>query len=126
MIKVVDGKSQIVLPVFEDAEAFLRAEMDNLLATLEMDHVGTIKPQNMAVNLDRFTTYEDREDGSTKDCNLQDHIEALDLLCEKIGNKKLFVGGIKSPLELTDTCNWDVEVVDAYFQLVFFKEIVYG
>lgn len=53
-------------------------------------------------------------------------VDALRKMCELIDGKKLFVGGLTSSHELTDTGNWDVEVTDAYWQIVYHGEVIYG
>jgi hypothetical protein len=50
----------------------------------------------------------------------------LQELVNLIANKKLFVGCIQNPMDLTDVSNWDAEVVDAYFQLLYHGEVIYG
>jgi len=56
---------------------------------------------------------------------MADYVDALRLLVEQIG-VTLFVGGLKSTVQLLDLGNWDAEVVDAFYQLVYRKEIIYG
>lgn len=110
----------IILTIFENPEIWLKK---NLPATESTCIFGVIRTSK--VDLERTTHYQDVEEGGSFGCNLADHVKALQLLCEKIG-RTLFVGGLKSPFELTDPGNWDVEVVDAYYQLVVYGEVLYG
>ena len=116
--------NKVQITVFEDAERWLK---DNL-ADLHVDNISTVYPLTEAKNLFRpngFIEYEDKDSETTKRCTLQDHVNALQLLSEKVG-KTLFVGGITSPLALQDAGNWDIEVADAFYQIVMLREVVYG
>ncbi len=112
--------TKINLTIFEDAEKWIKKNVP-LMST---DMVAVVQPITK-FNYKSFTKYQDTEENLVKSCNLQDHIEALQLLCEQVG-RTLFVGGIKSPYSLVDASNWDIEVVDAYYQLVFHKKVLYG
>ncbi len=125
-------KITISAPIFDDVESWLLTNLPDM----SWDNVSSVYPLE-PIKFDSMTKYEDREGDGTgksgcddipyiKECSWNDHIEALKLLCGLIGDKKLFVGGIKNPIDLNDPCNWDVEVVDAYWQLVFYKEVIYG
>lgn len=114
-------KVQITAVLFDDAEAWLRENVNDL----SMDSIQAVHPRQ-TINLDGLTKYRDSEENTTKLCSLDDHIKGLRLLCEQIGNKKLFVGGLKNPADLLDAGNWDVEVADAFFQLVYHGEVIYG
>lgn len=128
----------ISVTVFEDAEAWLRENLPDMC----VDTVACVYP------LTRFypsghTPYVDREElteaqyeriqsgdditGITaiKQFTLADHVRALRLLCEQVGDT-LFVGGMKSPKDLVDPGNWDVEVTDAFYQLVYYGKVIYG
>jgi len=70
--------------------------------------------------------YEDTEESTTKRIDLITHVKALRNLCQLVEDRKLFVGGITCAQELTDLCNWDVEVVDAFYQLAYHGEVIYG
>lgn len=111
----------ISVTVFEDADKWLR---DNL-GDMTWDSVAAVVPTDSPLNLGGENEYEDREDGTKKMCSWDDHLKALDLLAQKIG-KTLFFGVLKSPTELADPCNWDVEVVDAFYQLVYRQDVIYG
>lgn len=111
----------ISVVVFEDPEAWLREHLPDMT----IDSVACVYPIE-PFNPNYKTTYEDCEENKKSEHNMNDHIEALKLLVNNIASKKLFVGGIKNPLDLVDPCNWDVEVVDAYYQLVMYKKILYG
>ena len=111
----------ITAQIIPDAEAWLRENIRDLTA----DSVCSIHPVD-EINLDAETTYIDRVDDSTKTATMQDHVNALQKLADLIGAKQLFVGELKSPTDLIDPCNWDAEVVDAFRQLVFHGEVIYG
>lgn len=110
----------ITLTVFPDAEAWIRENVPDFGG----DRVCAVRPTS-PFNPDGLTAYEDIEEGTAKECTFADHVTALQKLCEMVG-VNLFVGGVKSPLELVDPGNWDVEVVDAYWQLVYRGEVLYG
>ena len=110
----------ITLTVFEDADAWLRENVRDLMA----DGVSVVYP-NEPIVPGIGTEYVDTEEETRKYCLWSDHIDALQLLTEQIG-RTLFVGGLKSPFDLVEPGNWDAEVVDAFFQLVYRKEVIYG
>jgi hypothetical protein len=112
--------SPITLTVFEDPAAWLRQHVPDM----RVDSVAGVQ-RISKFDPDGLTAYEDFEEQTKKDCDLAAHVWALQLLCEQVG-RTLFVGGIKSPLELLDPGNWDVEVVDAYYQLVYYGKVLYG
>ena len=106
--------------LFENAESWLKENVPDM----EADGVSAIRPVT-AFNAEGTTRYKDSEEGTSKDCTMADHVQALKLLCDSVG-KTLFVGGIKSPIDLVDPCNWDSEVYDAFFQYVMLGEVIYG
>jgi hypothetical protein len=110
----------IAIEIFPDAEAWLRENMPDMVT----DTVAAVRPVG-EFTMDAFTKYEDVEEGTTKDIFPYQHREALQKLCEQIG-RTLFVGDLTSPFQLVDPANWDVEVVDAYWQLVYHGEVIYG
>ena len=110
----------ISIRIFPDAEKWLRENVPSM----ESDSVSCVRPRGPFKPRGK-TEYEDLEEGTTKLCSFQDHVRALQLLCEQVGST-LFVGGIKSPRDLEDPCNWDAEVVDAYWQLVYYGKVIYG
>ena len=116
----------IQVVVFPDPERWLRENGPALTG----DNICAVRPKG-PFNPDGLTTYVDTSDErpnldiSEKKCTLADHVTALQKLCEQVA-VTLFVGGVKSPLELCDPGNWDVEVVDAYWQLLFYGEVIYG
>lgn len=133
--------STIQVTVFEDAEAWLRKNLPDM----QVDSVACVYPLTRFYP-DGSTPYVDREElteeeyarlddhedlgplyrnGKIKQANMADHIRALQLLCEKVGDT-LFVGGCNGPKDLVDPGNWDIEVTDAYFQLVFYGKVIYG
>lgn len=105
--------------IFPNAEQWLKENMEDL----EVDSVCAI--QRKESYDPAGTEYRDYEEGTKKTLDEKDHVKALQLLCDQIG-KTLHVGGITSPLQLEDTGNWDVEVVDAFFQLIYHGEVIYG
>lgn len=111
----------ITLTIFPDAEKWLRENLEQYIAT---DRVACVVLTG-ELDLDGLTRYTDTETDLDYDRDLAAHVRALQLLCEQVG-RTLFVGGVKSPYDLTDPGNWDVEVADAYFQLVALGEVVYG
>jgi hypothetical protein len=110
----------IAVQIFPDAKAWL---IENL-PDPAVDSVAAVYPL-IEFNPNGPTTYRDEEENTEKECSLDDHVRALRLLAEQVGNT-LFVGSLTSPLQLTDTSNWDVEVVDAFYQLVYHGEVIYG
>lgn len=111
----------ITLTIFPDAEKWLRDNLEQYIAT---DRVACVVPAG-ELNLDGLTRYTDMETDLDYDRDMEAHVRGLQLLCEQVG-RTLFVGGIGSPYALLDPGNWDVEVADAYFQLVALGEVVYG
>jgi hypothetical protein len=110
----------ITITVFADPDGWLRKN----LWDFTWDGVAPVVPYGPWL-AGQTMQYRDTEEGSTKDCTWADHLTALRLLCEQIG-QTLHVGGLKSAIQLTDPGNWDAEVVDAFFQLVYRGEVIYG
>jgi len=110
----------IVLTIFSDPDRWLRENLPDI----NTDGIAACQPIE-SINLGGNTRYIDQEEGIEKICTWEDHVTALRLLCEQVG-KTLFVGDIKNPADLTDAGCWDVEVADAYFQLVYRQEVIYG
>lgn len=113
--------TQIIAPIFEDAEAWIKENRPDMY----VDGVAVVYPVSK-FRPDSVTSYRDEEENSQKALTMADHVRGLKQLVDLISNKKLFVGGITNPMDLTDGCNWDVEVVDAYYQLVYHGEVIYG
>lgn len=126
----------ITTTVIPDAVAWLREN----LADYSLDGVSAIRPaapknlpetpripEQITAMLDSGGTvlYYDREEGRWFRADLSAHVTALQKLCDQIG-QTLFVGGLKSPAEVAEPGNWDVEVWDAFFQLVTHGEVIYG
>jgi len=114
--------TEIRTTIFSNAEEWLKAELPEYINT---DGVAAVYPIS-DFDADFGRTYRDDEIGEEKYCDFKRHVEALKLLVQLIAAKQLFVGGIKNPADLTDTGNWDVEVSDAYFQLVYHGVVQYG
>ncbi len=112
--------SIISCTIFPDAEAWLRENLPDMCS----DNVCSIHPSE-AINLNGLTPFIDYEDDSVKGIGMDDFVRALQKLCNMVGTT-LFVGGIKGPMDLVDPCNWDAEVVDAFWQLAFYNEVIYG
>lgn len=110
----------IAVTVFPNAEEWLRTNVPDFNG----DRVCAVRPTS-PFNPNGLTSYEDIEEDTSRECTFEDHVMALQKLCEMVGFN-LFVGGIKSPLELVDPGNWDVEVVDAFWQLVYRGDVIYG
>lgn len=113
--------TSIKATIFEDAEGWLRENLQDF----EVDGISAVYRVSK-LDLDGITQYHDEEENGTKAVSMADHVKALQLLCELIDGGKLFVGCIKGANQLTEPCNWDVEVVDAYFQLIYHGEVIYG
>lgn len=120
----------ITVPILDDAEKWLRENFHDLTT----DRVCTILPDHK-VDLDGKSRWTDSEDGSEKFLDMNDYVKGLTLLFNQIGRKwvdgkgnqrGLFVGGITNPADLLDPCNWDAEVTDAFFQLCYYGEVIYG
>jgi len=105
--------------IFPDAEKWITENIKNIY----VDNVSAVYP------VQKFnpkgTKIKDIEEDTSKICTMADYVDALRLLVEQIG-VTLFVGGLKSTVQLLDLGNWDAEVVDAFYQLVYRKEIIYG
>lgn len=121
---------KISIDIFEDAESWLRENIQDFIP----DNVCAIQPKSK-INFDGKTTLEDNEEETTKVVTKQDWLDALKILCQRIGTnwvdeegkeQGLFVGGINNPQQLTYAGNWDIEVVDAFYQLAYRKEVIYG
>lgn len=120
----------IRLTVFPDPVQWLVENIDDFC----WDRVSSVYPIDIIVEGGgelKPTKFVDR-DGETgeqipipKTIGQDEMVKALKLLTEQIG-RTLFVGCIKNPFELTDPCNWDAEVVDAYWQLCYYGEVIYG
>lgn len=113
--------TQIVAPIFTDAEAWLKENLSDMF----VDTVSAVYPQS-GFNEEMGRTYWDEEEGLVKSVTFEEHVKGLEKLVQLISEKKLFVGGVTNPIDLTDPCNWDVEVVDAYFQILYHGEVIYG
>lgn len=117
-----NNKTQITAVIFTDAEYWLTENLSDLVA----DSVCSIY-KTVGFDKDFTCTYADEEENNAeKVATLTDHVKALQTLCELIDGKKLFVGCLKNAQELTDPCNWDAEVVDAFRQLIYHGEVIYG
>lgn len=110
----------IVAVLFKDPQAFILHEV----ADMEVDNFCAVHPRGRMTEDGRV--YFDEEESVSKHCSMDEHVEALRKMVQLIDNQELFVGGIKCSLELTDPCNWDVEVFDAFNQLVYHGEVIYG
>jgi hypothetical protein len=129
--KTKTTKTPIAVMIFEDAETWLRENVEYMW----VDSVCAVYPKE-DINLDGETEMVDVEETDGEDENgepkplskkvkMEDWVRGLQQLCEQVG-KTLWVGCLRGPYQLTDFGNWDVEVTDAYFQLVFRGEVIYG
>lgn len=108
-------------PDREWVEQWLRDNID----VLSSDDLCVVYPIGSRTSLDEGITYFDEEERSGRKCSLEDHIQAWQMLSNRIG-KTVFVGGLTSAKELEDPGNWDGEVVDVFWQLVYRRDIRYG
>lgn len=107
--------------VFPDPEKFIHDEV----LTFDVDNVSACYP-NGGFSNNGLLTIEDQHEGKSKLVTITGLVTALKQLCELIDGQKLFVGELKSAQELADPCNWDAEVVDAFWQLAYHGEVIYG
>ena len=113
--------TQINATIIPDAEAFLLENMPDM----EVDRHCAIT-RSMYGTKAGAATYFDEEENAYKNVTLTEHVVALQKMAELIDAKKLYVGCLDSASELADMANWDVEVVDAFFQLAYHGEVIYG
>lgn len=113
----------ITAVIFEDPEAWLREHVDDMT----VDNVASVH-RLTKFHPDGLTKYRDfdAEGQPVVERTMEDHINALWELCRLIDQQKLHVGCLRSASQLVDPCNWDVEVYDAFYQLVFRMEVIYG
>jgi hypothetical protein len=112
--------TEIKATIFTNAEEWLRNEIPDFT----LDSVAAVYPEGR-IDLDGLTRFIDEEEGSSKFLYMTHYVRALRLLTEQVG-QTLFVGGIRSQHDLKDGANWDVEVVDAFYQLAYHGEVIYG
>lgn len=118
--------------IFEDAESWIKDNLRNLATdSICSIYFNKIDLDNFSIMVDSNGNEDDRE----KVISLNDMVEGLRLLATQIGKtwtdatgqkRGLFVGGLTKPHQLVDPCNWDAEVVDAFFQLIFYRDVIYG
>jgi hypothetical protein len=113
----------ISTPIFENAEEWLETQITG--GYIATDDIAAVYPSGK-YDEDFGCFFIDNEEGTAKYCDFERHVKALELLVKLVATKQLFVGGITNPVDLTDTGNWDVEVSDAFFQLVYHGEVIYG
>jgi hypothetical protein len=106
--------------IIPDAEAWIKENINDLL----VDNVSAVYPTNHGEDFS-IKLY-DEEEETAKTFSLADQVVALQKLADEIGGNRLFVGGLKSPTQLEDPCNWDTEVIDAFYQLIYHGEVIYG
>lgn len=111
----------ITATIIPNAEAFL---VENL-RDFGVDGIATVYPDKPFTE-DFGRSYHDEEENESKFVSFEDHVKALGQLAQLITEQKLSVGCIANPVDLAEPCNWDVEVVDAYFQLCYHGEVIYG
>lgn len=117
-----NNKTQITAVIFTDAEYWLTENLSDLVA----DSVCSIYKTTPFDENFTCTYADEEENNKQKVATLADHVKALQLLCDLVSGQKLFVGGVTSPFELLDVGNWDAEVVDAFRQLIYHGEVIYG
>lgn len=111
--------NEIILTVFKNPKEWILKNVPDMTS----DRFCCVRPISKLT--EKGASYEDIEENIKKFCSMEDHIIALQLLVEKVG-RTLFVGCVENPMDLIDPCNWDIEVTDAYWQLVFYKDVIYG
>lgn len=120
----------ITTTIFPDAESWLSEHFEDLLSNL--DNVCNVRPTRRPSKELFVYVYKDFSDEKPDDYpammprDMNAHVQALQKLCDLISCKQLFVGGLSSAVDLLDPCNWDVEVTDAFCQLVAYREVIYG
>lgn len=118
---IILSMTKITSTIFEDVESWLKENLQYIYVD------GICAIQRMAEwNLDGTTRFENWEEETEKFLTLQDFVEGMKKLVKEVDGKKLFVGGVKSGVDLADIDNWDVEVCDALFQLAYLGEVIYG
>jgi hypothetical protein len=120
ILSEVIGMTTINATIIPDAEAWLKENIKDMSS----DSVSAVYVTG--INTDFSITLFDEEEGQKKSFTLEQQVVALQKLADEIAGKRLFVGCLKSPTQLADPCNWDVEVADAFFQLVYHGEVIYG
>lgn len=124
-----EPNAAITAVIFADPLAWLHEERDALLA-VNYDGASSMVVEE-GLRDDDFEkavvcSLGDAEEGIDKAVTADDLISALRTLCELVDAGKLHVGGVRSARDLTDACNWDAEVVDAFWQIVYHGEVIYG
>jgi len=115
--------TQITAAIFPNAEQWLTENMKDM----GPDSITTVLPA-LHLSLKGKTLWKDYSEEATipkKYLTMTDYVKGLQLLSDQIG-RTLFVGCLKSPIELIDPGNWDAEVVDAFYQLCYYGEVIYG
>lgn len=114
--------------IFADPVAWLREEAESVCC---LDGVSSMRLISYrALNMDgpiACHVYDEEEDDQKgKDLTPDDLVATLRKLCELVDGGKLFVGGVRKAQDLTDAGNWDAEVVDAFWQIAYHDEVIYG
>jgi hypothetical protein len=107
--------------VFPNPIEWLRKELPDML----VDNISVVYPVE-SINVDGATRFRDDEEDASKYLDMSHYVRALRQLVELVDGKKLFVGGVTGSADLVDAGNWDVEVVDAFYQLAYHGEVIYG
>ncbi len=104
--------------IISDAEAWIKENIRDLstdgVSAMNLDEVSS----------DFSISLYDEEENFVKTFTLEQQVAALQKLADDIGNNRLYVG--IAAQDLADPCYWDVEVVDAFFQLIYHGEVIYG
>lgn len=117
--------TEITVTVFDDAEAWLEENLEKVSG----DRYCPVRPIT-DLNLEAgdgnpICTYRDFLKKKDFPATLDDHVEALILLVQRVVNE-LGIGEIESPWELLDPEAWDATVTDVFWQLVMYREVLYG
>lgn len=110
---------EIKAVIIENAEEWLKENM----RYFSTDNVSAIYCEKIHSDLS-IDLYDEEED-ETKTFNMAQQVQALQKLADDLG-KKIWVGGLKNGMDLADAGNWDVEVVDAFYQYIYHGELIYG
>lgn len=114
--------TQISTAIIDDAEKWLKENIRDF----SLDNFCAVYPktinEDFSINL-----CDEEEDDKCKIITLAEQVEALCELVNRLTSGRLFVGGFsRSAVGIDDTSNWDVEVWDAFFQLCYHKDVIYG
>lgn len=119
-----ENTKPIISVAFANPLGWLRENLEDMWP----DRVSSMGRTDLDWNASVVCSVTDEEEGErfAKRLTADDLVNALRKLCELVDAKKLFVGGVRSSQDLDDAGYWDVEVVDAYWQIAYHGEVIYG